>query len=275
MPEQLTLSSTLRLNNGVAMPLLGLGVFRSPPGETTRATVSYALDHGYRHIDTAKAYGNEADVGAAVRASKVPRKEIFVTTKLLGDDHGRAKKAFAHSLKELGLDYVDLYLIHWPQPGKRLEAWDALVEIQKSGGALAVGVSNYTVAHLEELFAHSSVVPAVNQVEFHPFLFQKELLEFCKRKGIALESYSPLAKARRLDHPVISGVARRVNRTAAQVMLRWGLQHGTVVIPKSNRPERIIENSRIFDFELSANDMAALDALDANARTSWDPSAMR
>jgi diketogulonate reductase-like aldo/keto reductase len=224
-------------------------------------SVGFALDHGYRHIDTAKAYGNEADVGAAVRASKVPRKEIFVTTKLSGDDHGRAKKALAHSLKELGLDIVDLYLIHWPQPGKRLEAWDALVDLQKSGAARAVGVSNYTVAHLEELFAHSSVVPSVNQVEFHPFIYQKELLEFCKRKGIVLESYSPLAKARRLDHPVIVEVARRSNRTPAQVMLRWGLQHGAVVIPKSNRPERIVENSRIFDFDLSPKDMAALDGL--------------
>jgi diketogulonate reductase-like aldo/keto reductase len=259
MSDQLTLSSAIRLNNGVRMPLLGLGVFRSPPGEPTRASVSFALEHGYRHIDTAT----------------VPRSEIFVTTKLRGDDHGRAKKAFAESLKELGLDTIDLYLIHWPQPGKRLEAWDALAELQESGAARAVGVSNYTVPHLEELFAHSSVVPTVNQVEFHPFLFQKELLDFCKRNGIVLESYSPLAKARHLDHPVIVGVARRAKRTPAQVMLRWGLQHGTVVIPKSNRPERIIENSRIFDFELPAKDMAALDGIGEQRRTSWDPTATR
>lgn len=274
MPDAPALSSALRLNNGVEMPVLGLGVFRSPPGEPTRASVAFALEHGYRHIDTAKAYGNEADVGAAVRASKVPRKEIFVTTKLRGDDHGRAKRAYAHSLKELGLDTIDLYLIHWPQPGKRLEAWDALADLQRSGAARAVGVSNYTVDHLEELFAHSSVVPTVNQVEFHPFLFQEELLDFCKRKGIVLEAYSPLAKARRLDHPVIVNVARREHRTPAQVMLRWGLQHGAVVIPKSNRPERIVENSRIFDFELSQKDMAALDGLHEEARTSWNPTAV-
>lgn len=269
----LSLDSRVTLNDGTKMPVLGLGVWQASAGKETRTAVRTALDVGYRLIDTAKLYGNERDVGVAVRESGVPRDEIFVTTKLWNSDHGYegALRAFERSRRELGLDVVDLYLIHWPVPGLRDESWKALVRLKEQGLARSVGVSNYTVRHLQEMLPTSPSPPAVNQVEFHPFLFQEELLEFCRTRGIQLEAYSPLTRGRMLRHRVIAEIASARHRTPAQVLLRWGLQHGLVVIPKSVRPERIRENAEIFDFELTQDDMKRLDALDERSHVAWNP----
>jgi len=273
VPEGLSLGSRASLHDGSAIPYLGLGVYRSPLGRPTQAAVGYALEIGYRHIDTARIYGNERDVGIAVRESGVPRDTIFVTTKLWNTDHGydAAVKACERSLRELGLSSVDLYLVHWPVPGRRIETWKALEDLARRGLARSIGVSNFTIEHLEELLGATDVVPTVNQVEFSPFTFQKALLEYCRDHRIQLEAYSPLTKGYRLDHPVVREVASRHAKSPAQVLLRWGLQHEVVVIPKSNRRERILENSQIFDFTLSDRDMAALDGLDESLRTGWDP----
>ncbi len=271
--DGLTLRSTVTLRGGVEMPRLGLGVWQSAPGEETQRAVREALAVGYRHVDTARAYRNEADVGEAIRASGVPRREVFVTTKLWNADHGydKALRAIDRSLASLGLEQVDLYLIHWPVEGLRGDTWRALEKILADGKARAIGVSNYTIRHLDELLARAKVAPAVNQVEFSPFLHQKALLAHCRKHGIQLEAYGPLVRAHRMDHPVVVAVARKHARTPAQVLLRWGLQHDLVVIPKSVRPERIRENADVYGFSLDAADMAELDALDEGYRTSWDP----
>jgi diketogulonate reductase-like aldo/keto reductase len=272
MGEPLARSVTLR--NGVRMPLLGLGVYQSRPGATTREAVRAALEVGYRHVDTARVYGNERDVAAAIEASGVPRGEVFVTTKLWNADQGydSALAAFDASEKRLGGGKVDLYLIHFPVERVRRDSWRALVRLEEEGRVRAVGVSNYTVRHLTELLGESPLAPAVNQVEFHPFLQQRELLAFCRGKGIQLEAYAPLVKGQRLDHPVVKRVAEAQGRTPAQVLLRWCLEHEVVVIPKSVHAERIEENARVFDFALAPEEVAALDALDEGYRTSWDPS---
>ncbi|MCI4358501.1 MAG: aldo/keto reductase [Thermoplasmata archaeon] len=256
------------------MPVLGLGVWQTPAGIATEEAVRAALRSGYRLIDTAAMYGNESDVGRAIRHSSVPREELFVTTKLWNDDQGYegALAAFERSRSRLGVSTVDLYLIHWPVPGKREESWRALTQLQQEGRARAIGVSNFTIAHLEALARVSEVTPAVNQVEFSPFLFQAELLEYCCSHGIQLEAYSPLVRGRRLDHPVIGALAAAHGKSPAQVVLRWDLQHGVIPIPKSTRPERIQENSQLFDFELGPSEMAALDGLDEGLRMAWDPS---
>jgi len=269
----LTIMSTRKLNSGTEIPVLGLGVFQTPPGRVTQEAVKFALKVGYRHIDTARIYGNEEDVGRAVRESGVPREKVFVTTKLWNSDHGydSALSACDASLRRLGLGYIDLYLIHWPVPELRSETWKALVELQRRGSCRAIGVSNYTVRHLQELLGSSDVAPAVDQVEFNPFLYQGELLRFCNGKEIQLEAYSPLTRGRKLNHPVVLDVAKKYSKSPAQVMIRWGLQHGLVVIPKSTRPERIKENSEVFDFEISPADMSRLDSLSENLHTVWDP----
>jgi len=276
MPE-LAIDTRVRLNDGHAMPLFGYGTYQVPNRGPCYRAVRYALEIGYRHIDTAALYANEEDVGRAVRECGIPRTDLFVTTKLWNSDQGyrSALKAFDRSLQRLGLDYVDLYLIHWPEPGKRAESWRALVEIRQRGQARSVGVSNYTVAHLKELLAESDVVPANNQVEFSPFLYQRELLEFCRAQDISLTAYCPLTHADKLDHPVLVAIGKRHGKTSAQVLLRWALQHGVCAIPKSARPERIAENAALFDFALDAADIKALDALDEGYRTSWDPSRVR
>jgi diketogulonate reductase-like aldo/keto reductase len=270
----LTQTSRAELNNGIEIPVLGLGVYGCPPGRPTQEAVAFALGCGYRHVDTAKIYRNEADVGEAVRASPLPREEVFITTKLWNDDHGyeAALRAFEGSLKTLGLEYIDLYLIHWPVKGLRAESWRALATLLERGRTRAIGVSNYTIRHLEELLAASPIPPAVNQVEFSPFLYQEELLDYCRRHGIQLEAYSPLTKGRRLGDPTLVEVARKHHRTPSQVLIRWALQHGLVVIPKSQRLEHIRENFSVFDFSLSPADMAQLDGLSEDYRTSWDPS---
>jgi diketogulonate reductase-like aldo/keto reductase len=261
------------MNSGAAIPQLGLGVWQIPAGKPTRAAVTSALNLGYRHVDTARVYGNEVDVGAAVRESGVPRGEVFVTTKLWNDDQGfdSAARAFDASLARLGLDYVDLYLIHWPVPQRRLESWRALERIFADGRAKAIGVSNFMPNHLEELLRHAKVVPAVDQVEISPFLQQRETRAFCAKHDIVVEAYSPLTRGKRLAHPVVVDIARRVERSPAQVLLRWGAQHGLVVLPKSTHAARIRENAEIFDFELDSKAMHALDALDEGLATGWDP----
>ncbi len=269
----LTLGSRVTLNDGNKMPVLGLGMWQAGSGKETRKAVAYALQIGYRLFDTAKLYGNERDLGVAVRESGIPREEIFITTKLWNNDHGyeSALRAFDKSRRELGLETVDLYLVHWPVPGLRQESWKALLKIHDQALARSIGVSNYTIRHLEELLPSSPIRPAVNQVEFHPFLYQKELLEFCTRQRIQLEAYSPLTRGHRLNHPVITQIGAKYARTPAQVLIRWSLQHGLVVIPKSIRPDRIRENAAVFDFELKREDMERLDSLDESSRVAWNP----
>jgi diketogulonate reductase-like aldo/keto reductase len=270
----LNLKSTVRLNNGVELPWVGLGVYQAQRGEETREAVSWALQAGYRHIDTARIYGNERDVGEALRQSGIPRSEVFITTKLWNHDQGydSALRACERSLRELGLEYVDLYLIHWPVPGRRLDSWRAMEKLLADGRCRSIGVSNFLERHLDELMANSKVVPAVNQVEFSPYLYQRELLEHCRRHGIVVEAYSPLTKGERLSDPRLVEVAKHYGKTSAQVLIRWCLQHGMVVLPKSVREARIRENAAVFDFELSANDMRVLDGLNEDLHTSWDPS---
>ncbi|MGO8993481.1 MAG: aldo/keto reductase [Polyangiaceae bacterium] len=266
---------SLPLGNGAGtrIPQIGLGVWQSPKGATTQQAVRTALRLGYGHIDTARIYGNERDVGEGVRASGVPRAEVFVTTKLWNDDQGydSALKAFDASLERLGLEYIDLYLIHWPFAGKRLDSWRALERIFSEKRARAIGVSNFLVPHLEELLGRAKVVPAVNQIEVHPFLQHRETRAFCKHHDIVVEAYSPLTHGKRIDDPVVSDVAARVRRTNAQVLLRWGIQHGMVVLPKSVNEGRIKENAAVFDFELDGDSMHRLDALEEGAATGWDP----
>jgi diketogulonate reductase-like aldo/keto reductase len=269
--------TTLTLNSGASIPQLGLGVWQAPAGTTARNAVLEALRIGYRHVDTARIYGNESDVGAAVRASGVPREQVFVTTKLWNDDHGydRALRAFDASLQRLGLDYVDLYLLHWPVAGKRLDSWRALERLHEEKRARSIGVSNFLVPHLKELLGAAKQVPAVNQIELTPFLQRRDTTALCRQQGIVVEAYSPLTHGRRLDDPALEEISRRTGRTVAQVLLRWSVQHGNVVLPKSTRPARIAENAQIFDFQLDEQAMAALDALDEGLVTGWDPAQQR
>jgi diketogulonate reductase-like aldo/keto reductase len=267
-----TTPETLSLNTGARIPQVGLGVWQSAPGDTVSA-VQAALRLGYGHVDTARIYGNEAEVGQAVRRSGLPRSDVFVTTKLWNNDQGYdpALRAFDASLQRLGLEYVDLYLIHWPVAGKRLDSWRALERIFAEKRARAIGVSNFLVPHLQELLAHAKVVPAVDQIEVHPFLQHRDTRAFCAAKGIVVEAYSPLTHGERLRDAAITEVAKRVKRSNAQVLLRWGIQHGMVVLPKSVKEARIAENLAVFDFSLDDEAMARLDALDEGAPTGWDP----
>jgi diketogulonate reductase-like aldo/keto reductase len=271
--EKLSINSTVTLNNGVEMPIFGLGTYQSGISRETQDIVLHALELGCRHIDTARFYGNERDIGDAIKKSGIPREEIFVTTKLWNSDHGynRALKAFEESLGDLGLDFVDLYLIHWPVQNLRHESWKALEKLQVQGKCRAVGVSNYTIGHLQELLDISSVMPAVNQVEFSPYLYQKDLLDFCRSKQIQFESYSPLTKGHMLDDPRLLEIGQKYSKSPAQILIRWTLQKEVIVIPKSSRKERIRENTDVFDFEISAEDMDRLDAFHKNLRVSWDP----
>lgn len=261
------------LRGGVRLPRVGLGVFRTPRGQTTREIVGEALRRGYRHVDTARVYGNEADVGAAVRESGLPRSEVFVTTKLWNEDQGfdSALRAFDASLERLGLEQVDLFLLHWPVPDKRLESWRALERLKADGRVRAIGVSNFMVPHLEELLAHAHEPPSVNQIEVSPFLQQRDVRELCARHGIVVEAYSPLTKGVRLGHPELLRVAKAVGHTPAQVLLRWGLEHGLVVLPKTTNPDRLLENLGALECHLGPAELAALDALEEGLATGWDP----
>lgn len=265
--------AVLPLNTGASIPQVGLGVWQTPRGEVTREAVASALRLGYRHVDTARIYGNERDVGLGLRDSGVAREQVFVTTKLWNDDQGfdSALRAFDASLGRLGLEYVDLYLLHWPVAGQRLDSWRALERIHAEKRARAIGVSNFMPAHLEELLAHAQVVPAVNQIEVHPFLQHRETRALCAKHGIVVEAYSPLTHGRRLGHPVVTSVAARVGRSPAQVLIRWAIQHDMVVLPKSSREARIQENAAVFDFTLDAAAMKALDDCEEGLATGWDP----
>lgn len=267
----------IKLNNGLLMPALGLGTYLSPAGEAARGAVTMALEAGYRHFDTAALYNNEEDIGYAVKNSGIPREEIFVTTKLWNSDHGydRAMDAFDKSLRRLGLDYVDLYLIHWPVEFKRKESWKALEKIQNEGRVKSIGVSNYTIRHLEELKEYAAVIPAVNQVEFSPFLYQKELLKYCMAHGIIVQAYSPLVRGKKMADTVLKDIAASYRKSPAQILIRWALQHDMCVLPKSIRKERIFENADVFDFHISDQDMEKLDDLDEDYRVAWDPSKIK
>jgi diketogulonate reductase-like aldo/keto reductase len=268
-----TIETRVATNHGGSIPIFGLGVYQTGPGKGTVNAVTWALEAGYRHIDTAALYGNEREVGEAIRGSDVPRADIYVTTKLWNSDHGydRTLRAFEESIGKLGFDYVDLYLVHWPVEGLRRDSWRALETLLEDGRCRAIGVSNYTITHLEELLGHCTTPPAVNQVEFSPFLYQKKLLDFCRSRDVQLVAYSPLTKATRLADPRLSAVADQYGRSTAQILIRWALQHDLVVIPKSADKNRIRENAAVFDFELTDETMSVLDALDENLHTTWDP----
>ena len=254
------------------MPWLGFGVFQTKEGEEVINSVKWALEAGYRSIDTAMIYGNEKGVGQAIKESGVPREEIFLTTKLWNDDirNRRTQQAFEQSLERLGVDYVDLYLIHWPVEGRQA-AWKEMEKIYESGRAKAIGLSNFMIEHLDDLLPQCSVVPAVNQVEFHPFLLQPKLLTYCQEHNIQLEAWSPIVKGQVMDVPEIQEIAKKYDKTPVQVTLRWDVQHQVVTIPKSVHQERIVANCQIFDFELSAEEMQVLDNLDEGRRVGPDP----
>ncbi|MDB5166340.1 MAG: Aldo/keto reductase [Candidatus Saccharibacteria bacterium] len=261
------------LNNGTQVPQIGLGLWQVRDPQQFHEAVRLAFINGYRHFDTAQAYGNEAMFGHTWRESGIARKDFFVTTKIAVNNFGyhRTKRSFMQSLEDLETDYVDLLLLHFPVPILRKRSWKALQSIAEHGQARAIGVSNFTVRHLEELAKYARIVPAVNQVELHVFLQQPELLSYCALKGIVVEAYSPLAHARDMNNPVIREIAERHGRSYAQIMLRWCIQKGLIVLPKSINPERIKENFNVFDFELDADDMRRLEALDRNFRTCWSP----
>lgn len=265
-----SITDRTRLNNGVTMPWLTLGVLRA--GNATGNAVRTALSAGYRSIDNASVYGNEAEVGQALRESGIAREELFITTKVWNSEQGYDSTLFAfeQSRRKLGLDYVDLYLIHWAVPGKYLETWRALCKLYKDGLVTAIGVSNFQIHHLEEIMSASDVVPAVNQVEVHPLNSQKELLGFCRQHGIQAEAWRPLMGGR-LDNEVLVDIAKAHGKTPAQVALRWNLQNGVVVIPKSVHEERIKENADIFDFNLTEEEMGRIDDLNMNRRFGPNP----
>ncbi len=264
-----------KLNNGISIPMLGLGVFRLQDQEEAYNTVRNALDVGYRHIDTAMIYENEEAVGKAIKDSGVAREDIFLTTKLWNEDIRRdnAQKAIDVSLKKLGVDYVDLYLVHWPIKGKHASVWNEMEKIYASGKAKAVGVSNYLQHHLEDVLAMKSLVPAVNQVEHHPYLVQNDLINFCIEHDICPEAWSPFCarKNNLLDDNVLKSIGEKYNKTSAQVVLRWNIDTGVIVIPKSSNPERQKENLNVFDFSLSSDDIDAINALDSNRRVGSHP----
>jgi len=265
---------TITLNDGTTIPQLGFGVFKVEPEDTERV-VSDALEVGYRHIDTAKAYNNEAGVGRAIAASGIPRNELYVTTKLWNSDHGseKALAAIDRSLGELGLDRVDLYLIHWPSPqrGLYVESWVALEAIQAAGKATSIGVSNFKPHHLQDVLDVATVVPAVNQIEFHPYFQQRDVAEFNAQHGVVTESWSPLGQGQLVDEPVVTAIAEEHGKSLAQVILRWHVQLGHVVIPKSNHKARMAENLDIFDFELNDGELATITMLDRGGRLGSDP----
>jgi diketogulonate reductase-like aldo/keto reductase len=264
-------SSFVTLNSGAQIPQVGLGVWQS--GGKTKSAVAAALAAGYRHVDTAAVYGNEAPVGAAIAESGVPRAELFVTTKLWNKDQGydAALKAFDASMARLKLEYLDLYLIHWPVAELRLESWRALEKLYADKRVRSIGVSNFLEPHLRQLQGRAKVLPAVNQIELTPFLQRAPTVALCQELGIALESYSPLTRGQRLSHPTLVDLAQKTGKSPAQVMLRWGLQRGFVILPKSVTPARIQENAALFDFELDEAAMSQLNGLEEGLVTGWDP----
>jgi diketogulonate reductase-like aldo/keto reductase len=289
------IGTTIKLNDGRTIPQLGLGVWQIPAGRKCEAILGAAFEAGYRHVDTASFYGNEESVGAAVRVSGIPREEIFVTTKLWNSDHSDPERAFETSLRKLKLEFIDLYLIHYPVTARR-QSWRVFEKLKEQGKVRSIGVSNFTIRHLTELLAQTDMMPAVNQVEFHPYLYQRGLLDFCGARGIVIEAYSPLTQGHRLKDsklvaiakkyaavslpsgqrkkfPFLSSVSRSADtKSTAQILIRWAIQHQLVVIPKSANASRIRENTDVFDFEITDEDMRTLDGFNENLRTCWDPS---
>lgn len=267
------IGETITLHNGVKMPQLGYGVFKVKNGNETVESVKKAIEVGYRAIDTAAIYENEEGVGQAIRECGVPREELFITSKVWNTEQGyeTTLKAFEDSLNRLGLEYLDLYLIHWPGKDKYLETWRALEKLYKDGKVKSIGVSNFHVHHLENLLANSEVKPVVNQIELHPLLTQVEIRDYCAKHEIKVESWSPLGRGNLLEEPTINHIAKKHGKSSAQVLIRWHLQHDLVVIPKSITPSRIKENAQVFDFSLSLNEMNQIDALNKNERFGSNP----
>ncbi|KPD09413.1 glyoxal reductase [Aneurinibacillus migulanus] len=271
------LQDTTTLHNGVKMPWFGIGVFKVEEGPELVNAVKTAIKHGYRSVDTAAIYENEEGVGKGIqeglKEAGISREELFVTSKVWNADLGYESTitAYETSLKKLGLEYLDLYLIHWPVEGKYKDAWRALETLYKEGRVKAIGVSNFQIHHLEDLMKDAEIKPMVNQVEYHPRLTQKELQSFCHEHGIQLEAWSPLMQGQLLDHQVLKDIANKYDKSIAQVILRWDLQNGVVTIPKSTKEHRIIENSMVFDFELTKEDMERIDGLNQNYRVGPDP----
>ena len=263
----------VKLSNGLPMPVLGLGVFLSKEGDEVINAVKYALDIGYRSIDTASVYRNEKGVGQAIRESGVARNEIFLTSKVWNTDQGykQTLKAFEESLNLLATDYLDLYLIHWPKGERSKESWKALEELYRQGKVKAIGVSNFMLNHLHDFLPSCTIKPMVNQYEFHPQLLQGELLEFCHKNDIQPEAWSPIMKGQVKDIPLLKDLAVKYQKSPVQIVLRWDIQKGVVTIPKSVTPERIKQNAELFDFELSEEDIRLIDSLDQNKRTGADP----
>ena len=269
----LNLKSTITMNNGIKIPRLGFGVYRAAQGDETKNAVLNALEVGYRHIDTASAYGNEESVGEAIKESGLKREEIFLTTKLFNSDMRahRQMDAFKESLDRLKVDYVDLYLIHWPVPGVYLESWKVLEEIYNKGLTKAIGVSNFLQHHLDDVIAHGSIVPAANQVEFSPLWQDNLLIQYCREKNIAFEAWGPLAAGELIGDRTTGDIGAKYGKTGSQVILRWMLQKNIIVFPKTVHKSRMIENADIFDFELSDEDMAIIDNMNRHRRTGPDP----
>ncbi|HTR80165.1 MAG TPA: aldo/keto reductase [Bacteroidota bacterium] len=267
------LRGTVELRNGVKMPYFGLGVFQTKEGKEVRQAVQCALEAGYRHIDTAALYGNEKGVGEAVSSTGIPRRDIFVTSKVWNSDQGydRTLRAFDKSLSLLGFEYVDLYLVHWPVRGKYLETWKALEKIYAEKRARAIGVSNFLQHHLEDLLGRCNEIPMVDQMEFHPYLVQQDLIDFCRERQIQYEAWSPLMQGKILSAPPLQTLASKYKKDVAQLVLRWNLQKGIVTIPKSVHRDRILSNADIFDFAINDQDMKAIDRLDRHERIGADP----
>lgn len=271
--KNLDITSATTLYNGVKMPVLGLGVYKANNGEEVINAIHYALKAGYRHIDTATFYQNESGVGEAVKTSGVPREEIFVATKVWNDDQGYQKTldAFEASLNKLGMAYIDLYLMHWPVPGKYLETWSALEKLYKEGKVRAIGVCNCLEHHLKDILKHAEIKPMVVQNEFHPRLLQQPLLNFCKQNEMQYEAWAPLMRGKILNNESLVALAEKYSKTTAQVLIRWDLQKGVVTIPKSVHKTRIEENAAVFDFVLTKEDIQQIDSLDLEERTGAHP----
>lgn len=271
--EKLGIQSTAKLSNGVEMPRFGLGVFQSKDGKEVIDAIKFAIDAGYRHIDTAAIYQNEIGVGKGVEQSGVKRENIFITTKVWNADQGYNStiKALETSLDKLQMEYLDLYLIHWPVKGKCKETWQAMEFLYEKGFVKSIGVSNFLANHLSDLFEFAKIKPMVNQMEFHPYLVQQDLIDFCNQNQIQFEAWSPIMKGRVLNIELLNQLAKKYNKSEVQIVLRWNLQKGVVTIPKSVKKERIISNAQIFDFELAPEDMLLIDGLDKNERIGPDP----
>ncbi|WP_108802362.1 aldo/keto reductase [Aquimarina sp. Aq107] len=267
------IKGTFRLHNGIEMPYFGLGVYLSDNDKEVIDAVQWALEEGYRHIDTASIYKNEEGVGTAILNSSVPRDEIFVVSKVWNADQGYEStlKAFEKSLQRLQLNYLDLYLIHWPVEGKYIETWKALEKLYKDGVIKAIGVSNFLEHHLENLMQTSEIKPMVNQMEFHPHLVQQDLIDFCNKHHIQYQAWSPMMQGKIFELSILDNLSKKYNKTAAQIVLRWNLQKGVITIPKSSKKHRIIDNANLFDFELSKEDINYIDSLDKHQRLGPDP----